>query len=83
MNSWSRLDHNSSEMGASLLNELLSEKIKLSNLDRLPYGMEETKIMMGIVYLQKNLSQHLMDIEQMIEVRTGVILACEAITAIN
>jgi hypothetical protein len=36
-------------MGASLLNELLLEKIKLSNLDRLPYGMEETKIMMGIV----------------------------------
>jgi len=49
MNPWSRLDRNSSEMGVSLLNKLLPKKIELSNLYRLPYGMEETKIMMGIV----------------------------------
>lgn len=49
MNPWSRLDHSSSERGVSLLNKLLPKKIKLSNLDRLPYGMEETKIMMGIM----------------------------------
>ena len=49
MNPWSRLDRNSSEMGVSLLNKLLPKKIELSNLYRLPYGTEETKIMMGIV----------------------------------
>jgi len=49
MNPWSLLDRKSSEMGTSLLNKLLPEKVKLSNLDGLTYGSEETKIMMSIV----------------------------------